>query len=141
MSNEDSAASALATSVESDDSNEESPATLEDTSEDTAASFDNTYDANALSFSVSTALIKVTISANESASAVEALKIASILPFSTSMLDCKLVSPAILAVSSTPNLVFKEPSAAIALASSALTSAILLDVSAAIASALATSAT
>ena len=45
-----------------------------------------TYPANAWSFSVSTLLIKVTISANVSVSATDADKIASILPFSVEIL-------------------------------------------------------
>ena len=46
------------------------------------ASFEETYPANAASLAVSTLLIKETISANVSVSAVAADKIASILPFS-----------------------------------------------------------
>jgi hypothetical protein len=45
-----------------------------------------TNDANAVSFVVSTELIKVTISANESLSASTAVNIASTLPFSVTIL-------------------------------------------------------
>ena len=83
--------------------------------------FERTYPANASSFVVSTALIKVTISANESLSASADNKIASILPFSVdnaasfevsyadkspatpSMLPCNVLSAAILAAFSVDN--------------------------------------
>jgi len=48
--------------------------------------------ANASSFTVSTALIKETISANESLSASAANKIASTLAVSTSMFPCNVTS-------------------------------------------------
>ena len=63
-------------------SKDESPSALATNSLESAALLERTYPANASSFSVSTWLIKVTISPNESLSASEASKIASILAFS-----------------------------------------------------------
>ena len=76
-----------------------------------AASLDNTYVANAWSFSVSTELIKATISANWSASAVEADKIASIRPFSLMIAPSKDTSAEPARLISADKPVFKEASA------------------------------
>ena len=62
-----------------------------------------TYPANAVSFSVSTLLINVTISAKESLSAWDPVRIASILPFSVSILPSNDVSIATLCECADPD--------------------------------------
>jgi len=68
-------------------------------------------------------LINATISANWSASAVDAERIASIRPFSVLILPCNTTSEDKALDVSVDTLVFKEDSAEIALDSSVLTSA------------------
>ena len=83
---------------------------------DKAALFDKTYAAKAPSFVVSTALIKETISTNESLSASDANKIASILPFSVETRALTEIKSASVALISTDKALVKTNSAASALA-------------------------